>query len=826
MMTEIRPGRKPPVTSPPLPPPHKSPLSLLQSHGGGGSNSTTSSSARFAPQSTRAFSAENYARIINHEFRSLQLDKSLSAMSVFDLIDHCSALFEELTNLLHNEKGLRYYVRAYLIFNYFVNTFIMVHFNGFSSFIESNHQDFIIYLNLYNFFRSDDIIGENAFDVDLNHLRNQMLDYLTSKKLLSFDVKLLFSWLNEYIDYLKNKDSADDDSADSDSPESDSHDSRYSSLRDSSTAKDPLANGFDECFDFNQRFPDISDISAVSNDAPSSLHAPKTPYPVNGALVPVVPLVPPVPLKSSKPIRHFHTNSPMAKPMTNPPLSKPPMANSMANSTPSRSHDPRHFSASPSTLSVRRNPAPLPHNDLPKAYTTTVASPQNAGIYSGVPMHPYHPQYHPQYQPQFQPQYQPHQPHQPQYQHPKKTSWRASHSVCGLKNLGSSCYINLTIQTVFGISRFVSLFSRKSNSAELAMAKSLAKGPTTLTEAVVGLLATFETAGGATVAPTKFLRTLSSLKPDFNIPFEQQDAQEFLLFFLDKLHAELASEPGPEAETTDFAKKWDIDVNKTDKEEYLGWYRKLIKAEGQSPVNDLFQGHVQSRLICNKCGYTSNSYSPFSILSLPIPAMAGGVVDLTDCLRYFTQDEVLSGDNAWNCPKCNKEKGKDHHDNVMDVVFAQKKSFRPWKNKAPTKKTSTAIPPTSLSITLKQLNIVKLPQVLFIHLSRFSMFTNPPNKLDTTITYPLRLKFNFMDHDVYYNLAGVVNHYGTLKSGHYTALVNKATSSPGKDALAEAEWCYFDDDTYKINVAHGDVTSGTMNRVPSRDVYVLCYERI
>lgn len=384
--------------------------------------------------------------------------------------------------------------------------------------------------------------------------------------------------------------------------------------------------------------------------------------------------------------------------------------------------------------------------------------------------------------------------------------------VCGLKNLGSSCYINLTIQVLVGVDRFNSLFYRHANEWLTSRMRSL------LAEAMVNLVATFNINGGSNIAPTKFLKVLARLKPDFNIPNEQQDAQELLLFLLDRLHEDLATKPV--LSDVDYIALWDIDVEPRDREEYLTWYRGLIKYQGESPVNDMCQGHVQSRLICNRCGHRSVSYSSFTILSLPIPHTNNNGVDLTDCLRYYTQDEVLSGENAWKCPKCDKSLDATK-ESPMDAVFQQKKGmFRFSKrSKSPSKKTSTSPQPPATSITIKQLSFIKLPPVLFIHLSRFSF--NLTDKLDTDIAYPMRLQFNHHEHEITYNLRGFINHYGTLKSGHYTSLVKKNTGV-GADGHSRSVWCSFDDDHVGINVTHGD----GHNKVHSRDVYVLCYERV
>lgn len=827
-------------------------------------------------------------RIINHEFRSLQLDTSLAKMSVFDLIDYCAALFEELTHHLHTERGFSSYVRSYMIFNYFVNTFIMIHFNGFAKFMESSHQDFIFYLNLYNFFRLDDILGPNAFDVQLYDLRKWVIQYLTSKDLLSFDVDLLYGWLDDYIEYLKNKDSAEEDQGETEPENSETRYYKTDGSRQYSLSLHLEENGLrmngaieelDDLFDFNSRFPEIPLTPAHRATKQKSE---VTPYPLNDSALsrgkpPQNHLAIPSPSHHSNGNypSSFATSGKPSIPQVTPVTASVYRDDTMAKSNPSLSYSfhlqqPQHRihpASSTSLLSFApyQHPAPKSSHNGSDLHQSFVGN-RNGSMEGNGPWYPHNGNPHMRNQvpngsmdmsnpfhnsTTFMGPSVPHPPSLPngtsafqslqgqnfnvapnnyhaQNSDNSKVSWMRRHAVCGLKNLGSSCYINLTVQVLFGLDRFNELFSNSGSKLSQSL-QNVRKQPR-LTESVANLLSTFNTNGGANIAPTKFLRVLSSLKADFNIPFEQQDAQEFLLFVIDKLHEELAVKCT--SDSVEYISKWNITVNPKDKDEYMKWYRGLVGHEGESPINDMFQGHVQSKLICNSCGYKSISYSSFSILSLPIPNANANGVDLTDCLRYYTQDEVLSGENAWNCPKCNKTENKDKDkDNPMDVVFQPKRGmFRFSKrSKSPAKKPtgSSSTIPAQTAISIKQLSFIKLPPVLFIHLSRFLIY-NLTDKLNTDIIYPLRLKFNHQTHDIYYSLTGIINHYGNLKSGHYTSLVNKALVNGRRtqDNLQTPSWCFFDDDRIRINVAHGDVNSNESNKLRSRDVYVLCYERI
>lgn len=818
-------------------------------------------------------------RIIDHEFRGLSVDRALTTMSAFDLIDHCSQLFEKLVKLRGTQRGLRRYVRAYLIFTYSITTFIMVHFEGFARFMENSHTDFVIYLNLYEFFRSDKVLGSDAFSVNLQDARESVLEYLYLKELLSFDAEELFGWLDDYVAYLQDDSSnrKELDVSQSFSPQvPPSPDFEWKSVDILPSKESTGSAGFldddgsiNDLDDFRVRFPEIlvpgpieptpyptkllipvpllTDISGVGADSDKQ-NSKRLSWSLSESLEPPLIAPPPVPRHGSHLSSYGSANGPTRAPPPVPLV--PPVPLTFKSHTQPNGFSPIYnekTNAYSDHREIRQPQFPSPSRSVTQTGQTGLTYPpvpllqgvpqsridpnQNHGIsqiYVRQPsiQSPHRPntiQYYGDHQKGAQPHhgskhhsaaFTPQRPPNNGDNRVSKTQWMHANSVCGLKNLGSSCYINLTIQMLVGLERFNDLFYYRINEWLTSGKKN------TLAESTASLVATFNSNGGANIAPTKFLKVLAKLKPDFNIPNEQQDAQELLLFILDRLHEDLAHKPShPDM---DYISTWDINVNPSDREKYLEWYRGLVKHEGESQVNDMCQGHVQHKLICNKCSFSSISYSPFTILSLPIPHANKEGVDLTDCLRYYTQDEVLSGENAWKCPKCNKT--ESNKENPMDVVFEQKRGlFRFSKrSKSPSKKPSATAPNAS-TISIKQLSFIKLPPVLFIHLSRFHMF-NLTDKLDTDIAYPLRLLFNRQDHEITYVLRGLVNHYGNLNGGHYTSIVKK-TPRMAADEKSAPVWCSFDDDHVRINVPYGN-PGVSPNKVHSRDVYVLCYERV
>ena len=111
-------------------------------------------------------------------------------------------------------------------------------------------------------------------------------------------------------------------------------------------------------------------------------------------------------------------------------------------------------------------------------------------------------------------------------------------------------------------------------------------------------------------------------------------------------------------------------------------------------------------------------------------------VTLDECLDEFGKMETLSENNSWYCPRC-----KEHRQ--------ANKRFELWK----------------------------VPDILVMHLKRFSSNRNFRDKLELHVDYPVegldladRVISNDEEKSMVYDLIAVDNHYGGLGGGHYTAV--------------------------------------------------------
>lgn len=229
-------------------------------------------------------------------------------------------------------------------------------------------------------------------------------------------------------------------------------------------------------------------------------------------------------------------------------------------------------------------------------------------------------------------------------------------SITGLRNLGNTCYINSMIQCLFATKEFRNLFI---SSIYKKFLKSNKSNLPQLSNGFYLLFKKMYLNGGCSVVPISFLKICNIFRPDLKIPDDQQDTTEFLMLVLDKLHDELSNQ---DEVVNAYPNLMLYDENQLNVEpkEYKRWFDKNVIGNGLSPIDDIFQGQIEHSLQCQRCGHSSFNYSTFYVLSLAIPKPSGSTfsknkrVKLEDCLNMYTSGEILSGENAWECPHCCK----------------------------------------------------------------------------------------------------------------------------------------------------------------------------
>lgn len=272
----------------------------------------------------------------------------------------------------------------------------------------------------------------------------------------------------------------------------------------------------------------------------------------------------------------------------------------------------------------------------------------------------------------------------------------------GLRNIGNSCYLNSVIQCVLHCDPLKEYLLRGRHKSEL---NSRSKTRGQVADATAELLKTL--LAGQTGSPSDVKRAVTSASGLFR-GTAQEDAQEFLRWYLEALHEDVSrviSKPRITREAKSASEAWSQYTSRED-----------------STIVDLCVGQLKSSLTCSSCGYVSEVWDPFWDLSVPIPSRAR---DIKDCLNEFQREEVLDGSEKPKCERCK------------------------------TRRRMT-----------KKFSIEKCPKVLVIHLKRFGDSVGySRSKISTNISFPLRLT----EFGGSYSLRGVCNHSGGVGGGHYIA---------------------------------------------------------
>jgi ubiquitin carboxyl-terminal hydrolase 36/42 len=286
----------------------------------------------------------------------------------------------------------------------------------------------------------------------------------------------------------------------------------------------------------------------------------------------------------------------------------------------------------------------------------------------------------------------------------------------GLKNLGNTCYVNSVLQVLLHSPPLVSLLlsSDRCKSRDDV-------GCFNIVRAFAQLCAQMRLvrpANANTLAPTNIIRHLSAICRRYRVG-KQEDAHEFLRYFLDKLSTAMqCTDQSPNK------RRQCSDVKAVDR-----------NGSETSWIIRIFGGLLRNRIICQTCQHISQRTERFLDLSLDIRQ----ATSVPKSLERYTASELLTGRDRYHCPRC--------------------RCYRDAE---------------------KRMGIRQAPVILTLHLKRFaahrklSNFVGYPEWIDLG---PYMIEES-RSRSVRYRLYGVIIHEGhSLHSGHYYAFVRTASGT-------------------------------------------------
>lgn len=246
----------------------------------------------------------------------------------------------------------------------------------------------------------------------------------------------------------------------------------------------------------------------------------------------------------------------------------------------------------------------------------------------------------------------------------------------GLENFGNTCYCNSVLISLF----FCEIFRKNV----------LEYNQENLLNLLIELKELFKLLSDKSQSNTKQLKSFIIKLRKENVLFSnnhQQDAHEFLNYLLNHISE--------------------------------------ILKDSNNFINSIFQGTLSNETRCINCDHKSSRDEPFLDLSIELQ----GNTSISNCLKEFSKNELLKGNDKFFCDECN-----------------------------------------SLQEAQKSLKIKKLPNVFILHLKRFkySEEKNEYKKLHDRITFPFELKIE----ESSFQLFSIIVHIGkNLTNGHYISII-------------------------------------------------------
>lgn len=396
----------------------------------------------------------------------------------------------------------------------------------------------------------------------------------------------------------------------------------------------------------------------------------------------------------------------------------------------------------------------------------------------------------------------------------------------GLQNLGNTCYLSASLQTIFSLPQFIDkLYSTYSKLAsptkKMPLTQALlevAAATGVLAEkdapSIDSLVARSQIVSGisatsslATANPVGLKRVMDVLTDKF-AGYEQRDAHEFLSDLVDFLHDELAAPPSAIAAAstagtlTAEGKSMDENKNPNPAKETVGKCEKEVPkngaaavpvqhASGVLPTDEYFHLNVRVCLKCDSCGYSRSKDEMYRHLSVDVGEdsnLEKWTVERS--LKQFFQPEK----REIKCEKCDSGKTATQTMAIIScpkalllhfkrfIVTQEMKSSPIARPNSQGKENQAAPPPPRMEMVLHK-NKAKIPIGESLSINSF---------IDGKKECPAGK----------YYLRGVVHHVGnTAFSGHYTTCAKrnlkecdgKADYISNSNTANKEQWVFFDD---------------------------------
>lgn len=381
----------------------------------------------------------------------------------------------------------------------------------------------------------------------------------------------------------------------------------------------------------------------------------------------------------------------------------------------------------------------------------------------------------------------------------KRISQNSFLGLRGLINLGNTCFMNCILQALTHTPLLRDYFLADLHECHYDGEKSIK----CLVCEMCRLFQEFYSGKSTPHIPSKLLYLVWTHARHL-AGYEQQDAHEFLISTLDILHRHCK---GPDISTEEAI------VNNPHNCDCI--------------IDQIFTGGLQSDVICQACNNVSTTIDPIWDISLDL-----GPKSLLDCLERFTRQEHLGSSAKIKCSKCQsyQESTKQlsmkklpivasfhlkrfEHSNRLHKKISTFISFPLYLDMSPFKASRRATTNNSKnninnnSNSNSSNNNINSISNNGNSNSNFSNHANSSSNINNSASVHHQTSSANDDENSKYCLFAVVNHSGTIETGHYTAYIRQCRD----------QWFKCDDHL---------ITRASVQEVLQSEGYLLFYHKL
>ena len=219
----------------------------------------------------------------------------------------------------------------------------------------------------------------------------------------------------------------------------------------------------------------------------------------------------------------------------------------------------------------------------------------------------------------------------------------------GLNNIGSTCYMNSTLQCLSNTGSLTRYFLKKENRSNFEKQKNDKNIKDKISPYYADVIYHLWDAKNksSSFSPYEFKQKLGELNPLF-APSAAGDSKDLLNYLIMQMHEELNV-----SKTDKIENQNDIRINQTNEQEVLkGFYDNFTK-NYNSKISNIFYGCTKSQMICQNCGIITYNFELYFFLIFPLEkiktfkSLFYGInvnsVNIFECLTEEQMPALLEG---------------------------------------------------------------------------------------------------------------------------------------------------------------------------------------